>query len=120
MIPKPKGPYSPFIRAGDFIFVSGQGPTDPETNEFSFGDIQHEVRVTLENIRRILELAGALPSDVVKCQVYLSNANDFVAMNAAYAEFFGDHKPTRTTVEAQFHTRAMKVEIDCVAYKPLA
>src|ERR1041385_7880802 len=119
MIPQPKGPYSPFLRAGDFIFVSWQGPTDPETNKFSFGGIKHEVRVTLENIRRILELAGATPSDVVKVSVFLSNANDFVAMNEAYAEFFGEHRPTRTTVEAQFHTREMKVEIDCIAYKPV-
>jgi 2-iminobutanoate/2-iminopropanoate deaminase len=118
MIPKPKGPYSPFVRAGDFIFVSGQGPTDPATNQYSFGDIRHEARITLENIRRVLELAGAAPKDVVKCSVFLSSAQDFNAMNEVYAEFFGDHRPTRTTVEAKFHARDMKVEIDCIAYKP--
>jgi 2-iminobutanoate/2-iminopropanoate deaminase len=118
MIPKPKGPYSPFVRAGDLIFVSGQGPTDPATNQYSFGDIRHEARITLENIRRVLELAGATPKDVVKCSVFLSNADDFAAMNEVYAEFFGDHRPARTTVEAQFHERKMKVEIDCIAYKP--
>ena len=118
MIPTPKGPYSPFVRAGDFIFVSGQGPTDPATQQYSFGDIRHEVGVTLENIRRVLELAGATPRDVVKCSVFLSNAEEFHGMNEVYAQFFGDHRPARTTVEAKFHERKMKVEIDCIAYKP--
>jgi len=105
MIPKPRGPYSPFVRAGDLIFVSGQGPVDPATNQYSLGDIQHETRVTLENIRRILEQAGALPSDVVKVSVFLSNAREFEAMNEVYAEFFGETRPARTTVEAQFFKR---------------
>ena len=118
MIPKPRGPYSPFVRAGDLIFVSGQGPIDTATNDYSLGDIQHEVRITLENIRRILEQAGATPADVVKCSVFLKNAQDFPAMNEVYAQFFGDTRPARTTVEAQFHQTEMKVEIDCVAYKP--
>jgi 2-iminobutanoate/2-iminopropanoate deaminase len=118
-IPKPRGPYSPFVRAGDLIFVSGQGPVDPATNEFSLGDIRHETRLTLENIRRILEQAGASPADVVKCSVFLSNGQDFAAMNEVYAEFFGETRPARTTVEAQFAFREMKVEIDCVAYKPV-
>lgn len=118
MIPKPRGPYSPFVRAGDFIFVSGQGPIDPATNEFSLGDIRHEVRITLNNIRRILEQAGATPADVVKCSVFLKNAQDFPAMNEVYAEFFGETRPARTTVEAKFYQTEMKVEIDCIAYKP--
>lgn len=120
MIPKPRGPYSPFVRAGDFIFVSGQAAVDPATNEFSFGDIRHETRITLENIRRILEQAGALPADVVKCSVFLVDGDDFAAMNEVYAEFFGETRPARTTVETKFANRRMKVEIDCIAYKPAA
>ncbi|MBL8217739.1 MAG: RidA family protein [Bryobacterales bacterium] len=116
--PKPRGPYSPAVRAGDFIFVAGQGPIDPVSNEFSFGDIQHETRVTLTNVQRILEAAGASLSDVVKCSVFLRNGSDFDAMNSVYAEFFGDTKPARTTVEAKFANPTMKVEIDCIAYKP--
>jgi len=116
--PKPRGPYSPAVRAGDFIFVAGQGPIDPVSNEFSFGDIQHETRVTLTNVQRILEAAGASMSDVVKCSVFLRNGGDFDAMNSVYAEFFGDTKPARTTVEAKFANPTMKVEIDCIAYKP--
>lgn len=116
--PKPRGPYSPAVRAGDFIFVAGQGPIDPVSNEFSYGDIQHETRVTLTNIQRILEAAGASLSDVVKCSVFLRDGGDFDAMNSVYAEFFGDAKPARTTVEAKFANPTMKVEIDCIAYKP--
>lgn len=116
--PRPRGPYSPAVRAGDFIFVAGQGPVDPVTNEFSFGDIQHETRVTLTNVQRVLEAAGASLSDVVKCGVFLRDGKDFDAMNAVYAEFFGDTKPARTTVETKFANPTMKVEIDCIAYKP--
>jgi 2-iminobutanoate/2-iminopropanoate deaminase len=118
--PKPRGPYSPAVRAGDFIYVSGQGPIDPETNEFSYGDIQHETRVTLNNVKRILEAAGASISDVVKCGVFLRDGRDFDQMNVVYAEFFGDTRPARTTVEAKFANPLMKVEIDCVAYKPVS
>ncbi|HYZ86649.1 MAG TPA: RidA family protein [Bryobacteraceae bacterium] len=117
-IPTPRGPYSPAVRAGDFLFVSGQGPTNPETQEWSFGDIQHETQVVLENIRRILEGCGATPADVVKCSVFLSDGRDFAAMNQVYSEFFGDTKPTRTTVEVKFAEPRMKIEIDCIAYKP--
>src|SRR5262244_270749 len=91
-VPKPRGPYSPAVRAGDFIFVAGQGPIDPVTNEFTYGDIQHETRVTLNNIRRILEAAGAAMADVVKCSVFLRDGREFDAMNQVYAEFFGEAK----------------------------
>jgi len=117
-VPEPRGPYSPAVRAGDFIYVSGQGPIDPATNDYSYGDIQHETRMVLGNIRRILEAAGAGPRDVVKCSVFLSDGRDFAGMNEVYAEFFGSQKPARTTVEAKFANPTMKVEIDCVAYKP--
>jgi 2-iminobutanoate/2-iminopropanoate deaminase len=117
-VPTPRGPYSPAVRAGDFIFVAGQGPVDPATNQMSFGDIRHETRLVLTNIQRILEGCGAAMADVVKCSVFLADANDFQAMNEVYAEFFGQDKPARTTVEARFAVAEMKVEIDCIAYKP--
>ena len=116
--PVPRGPYSPAVRAGDFIYVAGQGPIDPATDQFSYGDIRHETRLVLENIRRILDACGASMSDVVKCSVFLVDGNDFSSMNQVYAEFFGDAKPARTTVEAKFANPKMRVEIDCVAYKP--
>jgi len=116
--PAPRGPYSPAVRAGDFIYVSGQGPIDPETNQFSLGDIRHETRVVLNNVKRILEASGASLEDAVKCSVFLADGDDFSAMNEVYAEFFGAAKPARTTVEAKFANKQMKVEIDCIAYKP--
>jgi 2-iminobutanoate/2-iminopropanoate deaminase len=116
--PSPRGPYSPAIVAGDFVFVSGQGPVDCSTDTMSYGDIQHETRVTLSNVKRILEAAGASLSDVVKCSVFLRDGNDFAAMNEVYREFFGDQRPTRTTVAVAFADPTMKVEIDCIAYKP--
>ncbi len=116
--PTPRGPYSPAVVAGDFIFVSGQGPVDPVTDKMSYGDIAHETRVTLNNIKRILTAAGASMNDVVRCGVFLRDGNDFAAMNEVYREFFGDQRPARTTVAVAFADPTMKVEIDCVAYKP--
>jgi 2-iminobutanoate/2-iminopropanoate deaminase len=116
--PTPRGPYSPAVRAGDFIFVSGQGPIDPQTNELFCGDIRRQTRLVLGNIQRILEGCGASMADVVKCSVFLADARHFAAMNEVYAEFFGVQKPARTTVEARFVAPGMKVEIDCVAYRP--
>lgn len=114
--PTPRGPYSPAVVAGDFIYVSGQGPVDSVTDKMSYGDIQHETRITLNNIKRILAAAGASMSDVVKCNVYLRDGNDFKAMNEVYKEFFGEQRPARTTVAVAFADPTMKVEIDCVAY----
>ena len=117
-VPVPRGPYSPAVRAGDFIFVAGQGPIDPATNQMSFGDIRHETRLVLTNVQKILEGCGASMRDVVKCSVFLADGKDFAAMNEVYAEFFGDAKPVRTTVACAFALPQMKVEIDCIAYKP--
>jgi len=116
-VPAPRGPYSPAVRAGDFIFVSGQVPVDPATQQVVSGDIAMETRQVLDNIQGILEGCGASMADVVKCGVYLGDGKDFAAMNAVYAEFFGEAKPARTTVEAQMVMPPMRVEIDCVAYK---
>jgi 2-iminobutanoate/2-iminopropanoate deaminase len=116
--PTPRGPYSPAVRAGDFIYVSGQGPVDPVTDKISSGDIRHQTRVTIQNLRRILAACEATLADVVKCGVFLKDAADFRAMNEVYAEFFPSERPARTTIEAKFHNADMLVEIDCVAYKP--
>jgi 2-iminobutanoate/2-iminopropanoate deaminase len=116
--PSPRGHYTPGVRAGDFVYVRGQGPIDPVTDLLSEGDVQHQTRLTLSNVQRILTAAGAGLTDVVKCSVFLRDIADFKKMNQVYAEFFGDHKPARTTIEAKFHQAAMLVEIDCVAYKP--
>jgi 2-iminobutanoate/2-iminopropanoate deaminase len=116
-VPTPQGPYSPAVRAGDFIYVSGQICVDPATGQRVTGDVQIEARQVLSNIQKILEGAGASMADVVKCSVFLGKGEDFAAMNAVYAEFFGNDKPARSTIVCGFVTDIL-VEIDCVAYKP--
>ena len=115
-VPAPRGPYSPAVKAGGFVYVSGQVPVDTSNNQLSLGDIQHETRLVLTNTKAILEGAGASLAQVIKCNVYLSNGADFAAMNEVYAEFFGEHKPARSTVVCGFAIAGIKVEIDCVAY----
>jgi 2-iminobutanoate/2-iminopropanoate deaminase len=117
-VPAPRGPYSPAVRAGDFIYVSGQVPVDPATQQLVSGDVRQETRQTLINIMRILEGCGAALGDVVKCQVFLADSKDFAAMNEVYAEFFGEAKPARTTVVTAFAIPGIRVEIDAVAYRP--
>ena len=115
----PRGPYSPAVRAGGFIYVSGQVPIDPVTNTPVTGDVQAQTRQVLCNVRRILEGCGASLGDVVKCCVFLADVKDFAAMNEVYAEFFGTAKPARTTIAvAALPLPGAKVEIDAVAYKP--
>lgn len=109
--PAPRGPYSPAVRAGDFIYVSGQVPGEP-------GDVAEETRQVLNNVKRILEGCGATLADVVKCTVFLADGKDFAAMNAVYAEFFGEAKPARSTVVVAFAVPNIKVEIDAIAYRP--
>ncbi len=117
-VPAPRGPYSPAVRAGDFLFVSGQVPVNPETQKVELSDVQGETRLVLNNIKLVLEGAGASIADVVKCSVFLAEPADFAAMNEIYAEFFGDSKPARTTIVCRFAMAGLKVEIDCVAYSP--
>lgn len=116
-IPAPRGAYSPAVRAGDFIFVSGQVPVDPVTNQMSSGDIEHETRLVLNNVKLVLSGAGATMADVVRVGVYIKDGTEFQRMNSVYAEFFGDDKPARSTIVCGF-AADIKVEIDCVAYKP--
>jgi 2-iminobutanoate/2-iminopropanoate deaminase len=114
-IATPRGPYSPAVRAGDFIFVSGQVPVDPATDKMSPGDIQHETRLALNNLKRILDGVGSSLNDVVKVSVFLSDGADFARMNEVYTEFFGAVKPARTTIVCKFMAD-IKVEIDCIAF----
>lgn len=114
--PLPRGPYSPAVMVGGFLFVAGQGPVDPKTNELGLGDIQSETRQTLENIRAILEAAGSSLRDVVRVGVFLADMKDFAAMNEVYQQFFSKDPPARTTVGAELPK--IKVEIDCIARIP--
>jgi 2-iminobutanoate/2-iminopropanoate deaminase len=118
--PKPQGPYSSAVRAGDFLFISGQGPVDAATGEMQAeASVQEQTRLVLRHLQTILQSCGADLADVVKCSVFLHDVKDFDAMNEVYAEVFGATKPTRTTVGAGMVAAGMKVEIDCIAYLPL-
>lgn len=110
--PEPAGPYSHAIVANGFVYVSGQGPIDPETGSIpdGFGD---QVRRTFENLRTILEAAGSSLESVVKVNAYVTDLTRFAQFNAVYKEFFGDEPPARTTVGVDL--LGFLVEIDCVA-----
>jgi 2-iminobutanoate/2-iminopropanoate deaminase len=115
--PAPRGPYSPAVRAGDTVYVAGQISIDPISGEVIRGDVAVETRQVLKNVQNILEGCGASMSQVVRCGVYLTDAADFQAMNAVYAEFFGEAKPARTTIiVAALPLAGAKVEIDAIAY----
>jgi len=115
--PAPRGPYSPAVKAGDYIFVAGQVPVDVVTGKIVSGDIQAETRQVLTNIKTILEGCGSSLAAVVRCGVYLIDADDFKPMNEVYAEFFGEAKPARTTIiVAALPLKEARVEIDAVAY----
>jgi len=110
----PVGAYSQGIRAGDFLFVSGTGPLDPETGQVVGETIEEQTRLTLENVKAVLEAGGATMADVVKSTVHLSDLSLFGRYNQVYAEYFPDPKPVRTTVGSTL--LGIMVEIDVVAY----
>jgi 2-iminobutanoate/2-iminopropanoate deaminase len=114
----PNLPFHPGVRAGDFIFVSGQVPKD-ENGNMCVGNIEEETRWTIESIRRILKLDGADLEDIVKVTVYLADARNFGRYNKVFAEYFPDGRISRTTVEARAVIEC-RIEMDAVAYKPRA
>lgn len=112
-VPQPRGVYSPAVVANGFVFVSGQGAINPETNELELGDIKSETRRTLNNIRAILEASGSSLDEIVRIGVFLADVKDFDAMNEVFREFFPSQPPARTTVGVQLPK--IKIEIDCIA-----
>jgi 2-iminobutanoate/2-iminopropanoate deaminase len=113
--PKPAGPYSHATVANGFVFVSGQGPFDPETNSVpdAFAD---QVRQTFENLSVILQASGTSLSEVVKVNAYLTDLTRFAEFNELYREFFSSDPPARTTVAAGL--LGILVEVDCIAALP--
>lgn len=114
--PQPVGPYVQAIRAGDLLFVSGQLPLDPATNSLVRSGVKAQTRRVLENIRAILEAAGATLAHVIRVSLYLRSLDDFPQVNEVYAEFFLQHQPTRTTVEVARLPKDAAVCMDAVAY----
>jgi 2-iminobutanoate/2-iminopropanoate deaminase len=105
-------PYSPAVKVGEFVFISGQVGDDPKS------DIKTQTRQTLEKIKALLEEAGTSLSNVVKCTVFLANMDEFASMNEVYREYFGDKPPARACVEVSRLFNDLKVEIEAIAYIP--
>jgi 2-iminobutanoate/2-iminopropanoate deaminase len=110
------GPYSQAIKAGDFLFASGQIPLDPATGTLVDGGIAEQTHRVLKNLAGVLESAGVGFDKVVKTTVYLSDMADFAAVNEIYATYFPQPAPARATIQAARLPRDVKVEIDFIAY----
>jgi len=113
--PKAIGPYSQAVSSGGFLFTSGQIALDPESGRMVEGDFEAQARRVFANLEAVLASAACGFSDVVKATVYLADMADFPALNAIYAEAFGDHKPARSTVQAAALPLGARVEIDLIA-----
>jgi 2-iminobutanoate/2-iminopropanoate deaminase len=113
--PKAIGPYSQALVSGGFIFTAGQIPLDPATMKLVEGDITAQTRQALRNLSNILETAGSSLQRVMKTTVFLADFNDFQAMNAVYAEFFGEQPPARSTVQVSRLPAGALVEIEAIA-----
>jgi 2-iminobutanoate/2-iminopropanoate deaminase len=109
------GPYSQAIKAGGFVFASGQIPTDPQTGQFVAGGIAEQTEQVLKNLRAVLEAAGSSLDQVVKTTVFLADMKEFSGMNEVYARFFPEPPPARATVAVAGLPRDAMVEIEVVA-----
>ena len=109
------GPYSQAVRAGGFIFCSGQIPLDPKTGEFVAGGVAEQTEQVMRNLSAVLEAAGASLAQVVKTTVFLADMNDFAAMNEVYGRYFQENPPARATVQAARLPRDARVEIEVIA-----
>jgi 2-iminobutanoate/2-iminopropanoate deaminase len=115
--PKAIGPYSQAMAAGELIFCAGQVALDPASGESVTGDVRAQTERVLENLSAVLAAAGSDLRHVVKTTVYLTDFNDFAAMNEVYAARFGDHRPARATVGVSALPKGLRVEIECVAIR---
>ena len=113
--PKAIGPYSQAVRANGFVFLSGQIPLDPKTQQLVEGDVAAQTERVLENLKGVVEAAGSSMQHVVKTTVFLADMNDFAAMNEVYSRYFTTHKPARSTVEVARLPKNARVEIDLIA-----
>ena len=113
--PKPLGPYSQAVKAGNMLFVSGQIPIDPKTGEVVKGGIKEQTRQVLENIKAVLEVAGYTLNDVTMAFVFLADMNMFPEYNEVYAQYFKEKPPARVTVQAARLPRDVLIEIAVIA-----
>ena len=115
--PKAIGPYSQAIEANGLVITSGQLPIDPATGEFAPGGIKDQTRQSLTNAKAILEEAGISMANVMKTTVFLSDMNNFAAMNEVYAEFFSEPFPARSAIAVKTLPKNALVEVECIAAK---
>jgi len=113
--PKAIGPYSQAVKAGNVIYTSGQVSLDPKSGELVTGDFAAQARRVFENLKAVLRAGGADFRNVAKATVFLTDLANFQTLNSIYAEYFGDHKPARTTVQVAGLPRGAAVEIDLIA-----
>ena len=113
-----ESPIAQGVKCGQFLFVSGQGPLDPVTKDVVSQDLAEQTRVTLDNVRAVLEAGGTSIDNVVKVGVFLRSMEDFPVFNRVFKEYFKGVQPARTTVEAAAPRKGVNVEIDCIAYIP--
>ena len=111
------GPYSQAIRAGNFLYTSGQIPLDPATGKIVEGDIKVQAAQSCKNLIAVLEAAGMTADNVIKSVCFIKNMNDFAAFNEVYAEYFGKAAPARSCVEVARLPKDVLCEIELVAYK---
>ncbi len=116
--PPVAGPYSPAVRAGDWLVLAGQVPLDPASGQFVAGDARAQATRVLENITLVLGDCGLTLDAVAKTTVFVTDLADFGAMNEVYAEAFGDHRPARSTVQVAALPGGAQVEIEAWAYAP--
>ena len=116
--PKPIGPYSQAVVAGNLIFLSGQIGIDPHTSNIVAGGVTAETRQVMANIRAVLEKANLTFANIIKTTIFLANLADFTEVNKIYAEYFTKDFPARSTVEVKALPKGAKIEIEVIAEKP--
>jgi len=117
--PKAIGPYSPAVKLGDFVYLSGQIPVDPVTNDLVQGDIRKQTHQVMQNIITILDEMGLETRHVVKTTVFLTDMGNFAAMNEVYAQYFDDPYPARSCVQVGALPKGAEVEIECLVIDTL-
>src|SRR5690606_21648077 len=115
-LPISVGPYSQAVKAGGFVFVSGQIPLDPDSGQLVQGDIVAQTERVLQNLQAVLEAAGASMAQVVRATVYLKDMNDFAVVNEIYARYFPSQPPARVAVEVSRLPKDVLVEMDAIAF----
>ncbi len=115
--PKPVGPYSQAVEAGGFIFCSGQIAIDPKSDQVMTGPVEQQTKQVIENIQAVLKEAGLSLQNVIKSTIFLTNMNDFQAVNQVYAQYFVEEPPARSTIAVSALPKGVNVEIEVIAQR---